>query len=198
MSTLISGIPVFSLFAELDHGISPSLNIVGQIHSMSQYDTLVPAPNMRVEIERAPEVEEIRVVKNINGDYHVTVNSSVAREILDQVDQHTTSLFELDVKAYPDSIPDIKSDDYYRNIILYDQDGDRVLPGIKRVGYLSTVDEYRAMEGGPVVWHESEEFVGVYNTKTGDVWWATEDLKEKVLEHFKEQDEMYDGECDLD
>jgi len=54
------------------------------------------------------------------------------------------------------------------------------------------------MERGPVVWHESEEFVGVYNTKTGDVWWATEDLKEKLLEHFREQDEMYDRECDLD
>lgn len=198
MSTLISGIPVFSLFSELDHGISPSLNIVGQIHSMSQYDSLVPAPGIRVEIERAPDVEEIRVVKNVNGDYHVTVNSSVARAILDQVDQHTTSLFELEVKAYPDSKTDIKGDDYYRNIILYDQDGDRVLPGIKRAGYLSTVEEYRAMEGGPYVWHESEDFVGVENTKTGDVWWATEDLAEKVLEHFREQDAMYAGECDLD
>jgi hypothetical protein len=165
---------------------------------MSQYDALIPAPETRVEIERAPEAEEIRVIKNINGDYHVTVNASVARTILEQVDQQTTSIFELDVKAYPDSIPDIKSDDYYRNIILYDRDGDRVLPGIKRVGYLSTVDEYRAMEGGSVVWHESEEFVGVYNTKTGDVWWATEDLTKKVWERVKEEDEMYDGECELD
>jgi hypothetical protein len=72
------------------------------------------------------------------------------------------------------------------------------LPGIKRVGFLSTIEEYRAMEGSSVVWHESEEFVGVYNTKTGDVWWATEDLAEKVWERVKEEDEMYDGECELD
>jgi hypothetical protein len=198
MSTLISGIPVFSLFAELDHGIFPSLNVVGQIHSMAQYDALIPAPDSRVEIERAPEAEEIRVVKNINGDYHVTVNSSIARVILDQVDQQTTSILELDVKAYPDSKPDIKTDDYYRNIIQYDRDGDRILPGIRRVGYLSTVEEYRAMEGGSVVWFESEDFVGVENTKTGDVWWATDDLAEKVLDNVRKRDEMDNAECALE
>lgn len=198
MSTLISGTPVFSLFAEFDHGISPSLNVVGQIHSMTDYNTLVPAPDTRVEIERAPKIEEIRVVKNINGDYHVTVNSSVARVILDQVDQATTSLFEFDVKAYPVGKPDLKTEDYYRNIILYDRDGDRILPGIKRVGYLSTVEEYRAMEGGPVNWFESEDFVGVEDTKTGHVWWATEDLKEKVLENVRKRDEMDDESCGLE
>ena len=198
MSTLISGIPVFSLFAELDHGISPSLHVIGTIHTMSEYNALVPAPDIRVEIERAPEVEEIRVVKNIDGDYHVTVNSSVARVILDQVDAQTTSVFELDVKAYPDSVPDVKGEDYYRSIIHYDPDGDRVLPGIKRVGYLSTVEEYRALEGSPVVWHESEDFVGVYSTKTGDVWWATDELKEKVMENVRKRGEMDEAECDLD
>lgn len=188
MSTLISGIPVFSLFSELDHGISPSTNVVGQIHSMAGYNTLVPAPNTRVEMERASEAQEVRVIKNYNGDYHVTVNSSVAQIIMEQVDKQTTETFELHLKAYPETMPEHKLDDYYRHIIQYDHDGDRILPGIRRAGYLSTLDEYKSMDRGSAVWFEHESFVGMEDSKTGDVWWATEDVKQEVLKRSRAQD----------
>jgi hypothetical protein len=188
MSTLISGIPIFSLFAELDHGIFPSTTVVGQIHSMAEYDTLVPAANTRVEMERASEAQEVRVIKNNNGDYHVTVNSSVAQSIMAQVDQQTTDTFEVHLRAYPETMAELKLDDYYRHIIQYDHDGDRILPGIRRAGYLSTLEEYKAMDRSSAVWFEHESFVGMEDSKTGDVWWATEDVKQEVLKRSRAQE----------
>jgi hypothetical protein len=198
IATPYGEVPVFSLFSVLDHGVSPSNDIVGHIHSWNEYQHLVPAPDTRVEIERARDVEEIRVIRNLDGDYHVTVNSSVAQIILKQVDEQTNSIFEMDVKAFPENMPDSKTNPFYRNIISYDHDGDRILPGIKRAGYLTTLEEYKAMEGQSVVWYEDDDFVGVEDVKTGSVWWATEELKQEVLEKSRlfEQECKLDPECD--
>jgi hypothetical protein len=198
MSRLFCGVSVFQYFAEFDYGISPSKNIVGQIQSIGDFYTLIPAPSTRVEIERAPGEEEIRVVKDENGDYHVTANASVAQNILKDIDQQTTDLYQLDIKAYPDGFPDIKSEDFHRDIIRYDEDGDRILPGIKRAGYISTVEEFNVKETDSSVCFLDKDFVGVENTKTGEVWWATEGLKKEMLERQSKQDEMDDKDVEDD
>ena len=194
MSRLIAGVHIFSYFTEFDYGISPSKTIVGKMHSVSDYDKLIPSPNTRVEIDRAPGREEIRVIKDESGDYHVTADHDIARELLAELDRRTIEVFKPELNPYPETFSNLKNEDYFRDIIRYDEDGDRTLPGIQRVGFLSTIEEYRSMDTGDMVGYEAEDFVGLENTKTGDVWWATEELKKEILERRKQLDEMDDYE----
>jgi hypothetical protein len=196
MSRLIAGVHVFSYFTEFDYGICPSEKIVGKINSIEDYDKLIPSPNTRVEIDRAPGKEEIRVIKDESGEYHVSANHEFARELLEVIDRRTIEIFKPEINPYPETFSNLKNEDYFRDIIRYDEAGDRLLPGIKRVGFLSTMEEYNAMEDDDVVWYAAEQFVGVENTKTGDVWWATEDLKKEILARRKQLDEMNDDELE--
>lgn len=91
-TSLIWDVPVFEFFKTYSHGISPTLNLVGQINSMAEYDDLVPAPNTRVEMDRTTDKEEIRVVRDDNGDYHATTNPAIARQILELIDKHIRTL----------------------------------------------------------------------------------------------------------
>ena len=189
-TSLVWDVPVFEFFKTYDHGISPTSKPVGQIRSLTEYNALVPAPDVRVEIERTPGKEEVRVVQDINGDYHSTPNPTVAQEILTTIDQATSELFEFNVKAYPDDIPpgEEKRNDFHRHIIHYDHQGTRILPGIRRAGYVSTVEEYREKEKGNTWCMEEDFFVGITDTSTGDVWWATDELKKEILERIKNTD----------
>lgn len=189
-TSLVWDVPVFEFFKTYDHGIPPTTNHVGQIHSLTEYNALVPAPDVRVEIERTPSKEEIRVVQDINGDYHATPDPTIAREILATVDQTTSELFEFEVKAYPDDIPpgEEKKNDFHRHIIRYDDHAGRILPGIRRARYVSTVEEYNEKEKGNTWCMEEEFFVGITDTSTGDVWWATEELKKEILQRIEDTD----------
>jgi hypothetical protein len=190
MSRLIGDVHVFSYFAEYDYGdISPSKTIVGKINSMDDYNRLIPSPRTRVEIDRAPGSEEIRVIKNENGDYHVTADHHIARELLKQIDQETIEIFQPEINPFPESLSNLKNENYYRDIIQFDPDGDRILPGIRRVGFLSTIEEWRAMDTGEMAGYEAESFVGLENTKTGDVWWATDELKKEILQRRRQLEE---------
>jgi hypothetical protein len=188
MSRLISGVHVFSYFTEFDYGISPSKTVIGKIHSMDDYNKLIPSPDTRVEIDRAPGKEEIRVIKDETGDYHVTADHDIARDVLKEIDQQTIDIFKPDINPYPKSFSNLKNEDYFRDIIRYDEAGNRILPGIRRVGFLSTMEEYNAMENDDVVWYESWKFTGVENTRTGDVWWTTDALKKEILQRRPPQD----------
>jgi len=187
-ASLVWEVPVFDFFKTYAHGVPGTLHRAGDIHSVAEYNTLVPAPDIRVEIERLPEKEEIRVVKDANGDYHATVNSTVARDILQLIDQQTSEIFEFDVEAYPRAAGEDKKSDFFRSIIPYDERGNRVLPGIRRAGFVSTLEEYQAKEHGAVWVMELEEFVGITDTSNGNVWWATEELKRDILEWVKAAD----------
>ena len=199
MSRLIGDVHVFSYFAEYDYGdISPAKTIVGKINSMDDYKQLIPSPNTGVEIDRAPGSEEIRVVKNENGDYHVTANHDIARELLNEIDQETIEIFQPDINPFPESFSNLKNENYYRDIIQYNQDGGRILPGIRRAGFLSTLEEWRAMDTGEMAGYEAERFVGLENTTTGDVWWATDELKKEILERRRQLEEEDAGTDDLD
>jgi hypothetical protein len=180
MSRLIEGAHVFDYFTKFDYGICPSKTIVGKIHSMADYNKLVPAPNTRVEIERAPGSEEIRVIKDESGDYHVTADHDIAREVLKEIDRQTIEIYQPDIMPYPKAFSNLKNVVYNRDIIRYDEDGDRLLPGIKRVGFLSTMEEWRALDL-KMCGFVSNVFVGLEDTKTGDVWWATDELKREIL-----------------
>lgn len=180
MSRLIEGAHVFDYFTKFDYGICPSKTIVGKIHSIADYNKLIPSPNTRVEIERAPGSEEIRVIKDESGDYHVTADHDIAREVLKEVDRQTIEIYQPDIMPYPEAFTNLKNVVYNRDIIRYDEDGDRLLPGIKRAGFLSTVEEWRALDL-QMVGFVSNVFVGLEDTKTGDVWWATDELKKEIL-----------------
>lgn len=189
-TSLVWDVPVFEFFKTYNHGIEPTTKLVGQIRSLAEYDSLVPAPEIRVEIERTPGVEEIRVVKDETGDYQATSNATVAKEITTILDKQTSDLFEFDVKAYPDDIPpgEEKKSDFHRYIIRYDQDAKRILPGIRRAGYVSTMEEYKAKEVGSSWIMEQEYFAGITDTSTGDVWWATDELRDEIWEKVKDMD----------
>ena len=197
MSRLLQGAHVFDYFTKFDYGICPSKTVVGKINSMEDYNRLIPSPHTRVEIERAPGTEEIRVIKDETGDYHVTADHAIAREVLKSIDQKTIEIFEPDIMPYPDTFTNLKNLTFYRDIIRYDEDADRILPGIRRAGFLSTIEEWRAM-GDVCVGYEAEVFVGLENTKTGDVYWATDELKKKVLERRRQLEEEDDGTDDID
>ena len=68
---------------------------------------------------------------------------------------------------------------------MYDDEGLRILPPIRHAGTLNTYEEYLAKDGGFAVWYEVEEFVGVACTRTGEMWWVTEEVKRRVLEAAK-------------
>jgi hypothetical protein len=189
-NSLVWDVPVFDFFKTYDHGISATLHHVGDIHSLADYNALVPGSGIRVEMERTPDIEEIRVVQDLNGDYHATVNSTVARDILKVVDAQTSDLFEFGVKAYPNDVPpgEEKNSDFHRHIIRYDENKGRILPGIRKAGYVHTIEEYKAKETGNVWVMEEEEFVGITDTSTGDVWWATDELKKEILERVEAAD----------
>jgi hypothetical protein len=155
---------------------------------MDDYNKLIPSPDTRVEIDRAPGKEEIRVIKDETGDYHVTADHDIARDVLKEIDQQTIDIFKPDINPYPKSFSNLKNEDYFRDIIRYDEAGNRILPGIRRVGFLSTMEEYNAMENDDVVWYESWKFTGVENTRTGDVWWTTDALKKEILQRRPPQD----------
>lgn len=195
MSRLLEGAHVFDYFTKFDYGICPSKTIVGKINSVDDYNKLIPSPDTRVEIERAPGLEEIRVIKDETGDYHVTADHAIAREVLEEIDQKTIELYKPDIMPYPDTFTNLKNVTFYRDIIRYDEDGDRILPGIRRAGFLSTIEEWRAMED-ETVGYEAERFVGLENTKTGDVWWATDELKKEILERRRRLEEEDDGRAD--
>jgi len=195
MSRLLEGAHVFDYFTKFDYGICPSKTIVGKIKSVDDYNKLIPSPDTRVEIERAPGLEEIRVIKDETGDYHVTADHAIAREVLEEIDQKTIELYKPDIMPYPDTFTNLKNVTFYRDIIRYDEDGDRILPGIRRAGFLSTIEEWRAMED-ETVGYEAERFVGLENTKTGDVWWATDELKKEILERRRRLEEEDDGRAD--
>jgi len=186
---------VFDYFTKFDYGICPSKTIVGKIKSVDDYNKLIPSPDTRVEIDRAPGLEEIRVIKDETGDYHVTADHAIAREVLEEIDQKTIELYKPDIMPYPDTFTNLKNVTFYRDIIRYDEDGDRILPGIRRAGFLSTIEEWRAMED-ETVGYEAERFVGLENTKTGDVWWATDELKKEILERRRRLEEEDDGRAD--
>ena len=196
MSRLLQGAHVFDYFTKFDYGICPSKTVVGKINSVEDYNRLIPSPHTRVEIERAPGTEEIRVIKDETGDYHVTADHAIAREVLKSIDQKTIEIFEPDIMPYPDTFTNLKNLTFYRDIIRYDEDADRILPGIRRAGVLSTIEEWRAMED-VCVGFVAEMFVGLENTKTGDVYWATDELKKKVLERRRQLEEEADGTDDL-
>lgn len=103
---------------------------------------------------------------------------------------NTSELFEFEVKAYPDDIPpgEEKTSDQLRYIIRYDQDAKRILPGIRRAGWVSTVDEYKAKEQGNTWVMEEEFFVGITDTSTGDVWWATDELRKEIVKRNQDLD----------
>ena len=195
MSRLLEGAHVFDYFTKFDYGICPSKTIVGKIKSVDDYNKLIPSPDTRVEIDRAPGLEEIRVIKDETGDYHVTADHAIAREVLEEIDQKTIELYKPDIMPYPDTFTNLKNVTFYRDIIRYDEDGDRILPGIRRAGFLSTIEEWRAMED-ETVGYEAERFVGLENTKTGDVWWATDELKKEILERRRRLEEEDDGRAD--
>ena len=186
---------MFDYFTKFDYGICPSKTIVGKIKSVDDYNKLIPSPDTRVEIDRAPGLEEIRVIKDETGDYHVTADHAIAREVLEEIDQKTIELYKPDIMPYPDTFTNLKNVTFYRDIIRYDEDGDRILPGIRRAGFLSTIEEWRAMED-ETVGYEAERFVGLENTKTGDVWWATDELKKEILERRRRLEEEDDGRAD--
>jgi len=192
MSRLLEGAHVFDYFTKFDYGICPSKTVIGKIKSVEDYNKLIPSPDTRVEIERAPGVEEIRVIKDETGNYHVTADHAIAREVLEKIDQKTIELYKPDIMPYPDTFTNLKNVTFYRDIIRYDEDGDRILPGIRRAGFLSTIEEWRAMED-ETVGYEAERFVGLENTKTGDVWWATDELKKEILERRRRLEEQDDG-----
>ena len=54
------------------------------------------------------------------------------------------------------------------------------------------------MDTGEMAGYEAEEFVGLENTTTGDVWWATDELKKEILERRRQIEEEDDGTDDLD
>jgi hypothetical protein len=192
MSRLLEGAHVFDYFTKFDYGICPSKTIVGKINSVEDYNKLIPSPDTRVEIERAPGVEEIRVIKDETGDYHVTADHAIAREVLKEIDQTTFELYKPDIMPYPDTFTNLKNVTFHRDIIRYDQDGDRLLPGIRRVGFLSTMEEWNAMQTDEMVGYVAEVFVGLENTKTGDVWWATDELKKEILKRRRQLEEEDD------
>lgn len=191
MASLVWDVPVFEFFKTYDHGISPTLTSIGQIRSLEDYERLVPDAYIRVEIERSPNNEEIRIVKDSNGEYHSTIDSDVAREILAVIDQQTSELFQFEIKAYPEGIPpgEEKHNDFHRHIIRYDDQRKRMLPGIRRAGYVSTIEEYKEKEQGNTWVMEEDFFVGITDTSTGDVWWATEELTKEVVERRKAMDD---------
>jgi len=193
MSRLLEGAHVFDYFTKFDYGICPSKTIVGKINSMDDYNKLIPAPDTRVEIEREPGIEEIRVIKDETGDYHVTADHAIARQVLEEIDRQTIEIFKPDIMPYPDTFTNLKNDPFYRDIIRYDDDGDRLLPGIKRVGFLSSLEEWRAKDL-IMVGYVAEVFVGLEDTKTGDVWWATDELKKEMLDRQKKRREEADDE----
>jgi hypothetical protein len=92
----------------------------------------------------------------------------------------------------------LKNENYYRDIIQYDRDGDRLLPAIRRAGFLSTMEEWDAIQTGETAGYVAEVFVGVENTKTGDLWWATDELKKEILERRRQRDEEDGGACRRD
>lgn len=192
MASLVWGVPVFEFFQTYDHGIAPTLNRTGHIASAAEFNKLVPAANIRVEIERCTSKEELRVVSDLDGGYHVTNDPSIAREILTEIDQHTSTLFEFDINAYPEGIPpgEEKRNDYHRHIIQYDEKAQRILPGIRRAGFLSTIEEYQAKESDGNVWIMEEDFfVGITDVISGGVWWATADVAREVLRRRRDMDD---------
>jgi len=197
MSRLLQGAHVFDYFTKFDYGICPSKTVVGYINSVEDYNRLIPSPHTRVEIERATGTEEIRVIKDETGDYHVTADHAIASEVLKSIDQKTIEIFEPDIMPYPDTFTNLKNLTFYRDIIRYDEDADRILPGIRRAGVLSTIEEWRAMED-VCVGFVAEMFVGLENTKTGDVYWATDELKREILRRRRQLEEEDDGTDDLD
>jgi hypothetical protein len=189
MASTVWDAPVFEYFKTFDYGIAPTTTKVGEINSLADYQALVPGSEIRVEIERNPGSEEIRVVQDSNGDYHATTSPSVAQQILKVIDAETSDLFQFDIKAYPD-IPagEEKVTDQMRHIIRYDENKKRLLPGIKKAGTLSTMEEYKAKETGSVWVMEEEEFVGITDTANGDVWYVTEELKREILDRKSKAD----------
>lgn len=193
MSRLIGDVHVFDYFTVFNYvDTSPSKTIVGKIKSIDDYKQLIPSPRTRVEIERGPGSEEIRVVKNDNGDYHVSADHDIARELIKQIDQETIEIFQPDVNPFPETFSNLKNENFYRDIITYDEDGDRILPGLRRAGFLSTMEEWRAMEE-ETVGYVAEKFVGLEYTKTGDLWWATEELKREILDRRRQREEEGSG-----
>jgi len=193
MSRLIGDVHVFDYFTVFNYvDTSPSKTIVGKIKSIDDYKQLIPSPRTRVEIERGPGSEEIRVVKNDNGDYHVSADHDIARELIKQIDQGTIEIFQPNVNPFPETFSNLKNENFYRDIITYDEDGDRILPGLRRAGFLSTMEEWRAMEE-ETVGYVAEKFVGLEYTKTGDLWWATEELKREILDRRRQREEEGSG-----
>jgi len=199
MSRLIDDVHVFDYFATYDYGdVLPSKTMIGKISSTGDYHQLVPSPDTRVEIERAPGVEEIRVIKNESGDYHVTANHDIARKLIEQIDQETVKIFQPDIDPFPETFGNPKNANYYWDIIQYDGDGDRLLPAIRRAGFITTMKQWNDMQTGMIAGYEVEEFVGLENTKTGDLWWATDELKEEVMKRRRQLNRMTQSEEEND
>ena len=54
------------------------------------------------------------------------------------------------------------------------------------------MEEWRAMEE-ETVGYVAEKFVGLEYTKTGDLWWATEELKREILDRRRQREEEGSG-----
>lgn len=88
---MVEGYPVFECFASgsasLDFYASATkinTTLIDTITSLPFFDSLVPAENMRVELDDTPNQEEVRVVNGLDGDFWAT-NGEIARSIIERV-----------------------------------------------------------------------------------------------------------------
>lgn len=140
---------------------------------------------------------DIRYIKDLLGEsacaaYGPILLVSPHEDMIKQIDQETIEIFQRDVNPFPETFSNLENENFYRDIITYDEDGDRILPGLRRAGILSTMEEWRAMEE-EIVGYVAEKFVGLEYTKTGDLWWATEELKREILDRRRQREEEGSG-----
>ncbi|WVF72565.1 hypothetical protein IAT40_007382 [Kwoniella sp. CBS 6097] len=201
MPTLVWNVPVFDFFSTYEHGLDAESTIhsgqkcIGKVTNLETLDRLVPAIWHHIEINRDEGEEEVRIVDSKTGDYYQSTLPE-SKVIIAELDARTAQLFSPNERAFPPDagMGEEKEGEFQKAFIMYDHERCRILPPIRHAGTLDTLEDYRAKDGGFAVWYEVDEFVGVADTRTGEMWWVTEEVKARVLEVAKDRP---DG-CPLD
>ncbi|WWD00355.1 hypothetical protein V866_007267 [Kwoniella sp. B9012] len=192
--TVLNDKPIFEFFAQTPMGIhggsiyQPSKTLVGNLESIADVDKLLPASQWRIEIERWGGHEEIRVINDYTGDYHAAEGSK-AIPIITEIDRRTTDLYSSisdGLPIFPGGGPTEAQEEFWNSLIMYDHEGHRVLPALIHVGNINTWEEWEEACTRPTgMTFVGGNFCAVCDRRTGEVWWASEDVTKREKERME-------------
>lgn len=195
ISTLIhEEFPIFQFFNEIGkesptgEKMMSGINAIGRSSSVEELLSLFPAPNTHVEFEDIKGKEEIRVIESFTGYYHY-LDLQEAKVAIEKVKEESRRLFSNSEEIFP-SFGYQHEDTFWSNIIIFDAESYRTLPVIKRVkDKIPTMEYFNSLKDRshcePVI---HDEFAGIVFHRTGEIWLATEEVRDQAV---KELDEFY-------